>query len=108
MVKIMTREELFLKLNKEAEVLLENGFELVTNYSEVKLSAKVYEKHVGSKHFVVSVLREGAFFMVKTKLDTNGLGLENKIKFTLDSYPSVKSKVKEAIKVISDLSNGLL
>lgn len=107
----MTREELFLKLNKEAEVLLENGFELVTNYSEVRLSAKVYEKHVGSKHFVVSVSREGAFFMVKTRLDilnTDGLGLENKIKFTLDSYPSVESKIKEAIKVISDLSNGLL
>ena len=46
--------------------------------------------------------------MVKTKLDTNGLGLENKIKFTLDSYPSVEDKIKEAIKVISDLSNGLL
>lgn len=107
----MTREELFLKLNKEAEVLLENGFALVTDYSEVRLSAKVYEKHVGSKHFVVSVSREGAFFMVKTRLDTlntNGLGLENKIKFTLDSYPSVESKIKEAIKVISDLSNGLL
>lgn len=106
MVKIMTREELFLKLNKEVEVLLENGFELVTNYSEVRLSAKVYEKHVGSKHFVVSVSREGAFFMVKTKLDTNGLGLENKIKFTLDSYPSVEDKIKDTIKVISDLSNG--
>lgn len=104
----MPREELFLKLNKEAEVLLENGFELVTDYSEVRLSAKVYEKHIGSKHFVVSVSREGAFFMVKTKLDTNGLGLENKIKFTLDSYPSVEIKIKEAIKVISDLSNGLL
>lgn len=108
MVEVMTREELFLKLNKEAEVSLENGFELVTDYSEVRLSAKVYEKHVGSKHFVISVSREGAFFMVKTKLDTNGLGLENKIKFTLDSYPSVEIKVKEAIKVISDLSNGLL
>ena len=108
MVKIMTREELFLKLNKEVEVLLENGFELVTNYSEVRLSAKVYEKHVGSKHFVVSVSREGAFFMVKTKLDTNGLGLENKIKFTLDSYPSVESKIKEAVKTMVELSNGLL
>lgn len=31
----MTKEELFLKLSKEAEVLLENGFELVTDYSEV-------------------------------------------------------------------------
>ena len=108
MVKITTREELFLKLNKEAEVSLENGFELVTDYSEVRLSAKVYEKHVGSKHFVISVLREGAFFMVKTKLDTNGLGLENKIKFTLDSYPSVEIKVKEAIKTMIELSNSLL
>ena len=108
MVKTMTREELFLKLNKEAEVLLENGFELVTDYSEVRLSAKVYEKHTGSKHFVVSVSREGAFFMVKTKLDTNGLGLENKIKFTLDSYPSVESKIKEAVKTMVELSNGLL
>lgn len=26
----------------------------------------------------------------------------------LDSYPSVESKIKEAIKAISDLSNGLL
>lgn len=104
----MIREELFLKLNKEAEVLLENGFELVTDYSEVKLSAKVYEKHVGSKHFVVSVSREGAFFMVKTKVDINGVVLENKIKFTLDSYPSVEIKIKEVIKAISDLSNGLL
>lgn len=46
--------------------------------------------------------------MVKTKLNTNGLGLENKIKFTLDSYPSVEIKIKEVIKAISDLSNGLL
>ena len=106
MVKTMTREELFLKLNKEAEVLLENGFELVTDYNEVRMCAKVYEKHIGSKHFVVSVLREGAFFMVKTKLDTNGLGLENKIKFILDFYPSVEDKIKDTIKVISDLSNG--
>lgn len=104
----MTKEELFLKLNKEAEVSLENGFELVTDYSEVRLSTKVYEKHIGSKHFVISVLREGAFFMVKTKLDTNGLGLENKIKFTLDSYPSVEIKIKEAIKTMTELSNGLL
>lgn len=108
MVKIITREELFLKLNKEAEVLLENGFELVTDYSEVRLSANVYEKHTGSKHFVVSISHEGAFFMVKTKLNINGLGLENKIKFTLDSYPSVEIKIKEVIKAISDLSNGLL
>lgn len=46
--------------------------------------------------------------MVKTRLDTNGLGLENKIKFTLDSYPSVEIKIKEAIKTMTELSNGLL
>lgn len=102
----MTREELFSKLNKEAEVLLENGFELVTDYNEARMSAKIYEKMVGSKRFIAYVSREGAFFMVKTKLDTNGLGLENKIKFTLDSYPSVDIKIKEVIKAISDLSNG--
>lgn len=104
----MTREELFLKVNKEAEVLLENGFELVTDYNEARISAKVYEKHVGSKHFVVSVSREGAFFMVKTKVDINKLGLENKIKFALESHSIVEDKIKEAIKTMIELSNGLL
>lgn len=104
----MTREELFLKLSKEAEVLLEDGFELVTDYNEARLSAKVYEKMVGSKRFIVYVSREGSFFMVKTRVDINKLGLENKIKFTLDSYPSVESKIKEAVKTMVELSNRLL
>lgn len=104
----MTREELFLKVNREAEVLLENGFELVTDYNETRLSAKVYEKHVGSKHFVVSVSREGAFFVVKTKVDINKLGLENKIRFVLESHSIVEDKIKEAIKTMTELSNGLL
>lgn len=102
----MTKEELFLKVNKEAEVLLENGFELVTDYNEARLSAKVYEKMVGSKRFIVYVSREGSFFMVKTRVDINKLGLENKIKFTLETYSIVEDKTKEAIKAISDLSNA--
>lgn len=102
----MTKEELFLKVNKEAEVLLENGFELVTDYNEARLSAKVYEKMVGSKRFLVSVSREGSFFMVKTRVDMNRLGLENKIKFTLETCSIVEGKIKEAIKAISDLSNA--
>lgn len=104
----MTKEELFSKLNKEAEILLENGFELVTDYNEARLSAKVYEKMVGSKRFIAYVSREGSFFMVKTRIDINKLGLENKIKFTLETYSIVEGKIKEVIKAISDLSNWLL
>ena len=102
----MTREELFLKLNKEAEVLLENGFELVTDYSEMRLSTKVYEKHVGSKHFTVSILYNYSLFVVKTEVDINGVVFENEVQFTLDVYPSVEDKIKNTIKVISDLSNA--
>lgn len=104
----MMREELFSKLNKEAEILLEKGFELVTDYNEARISAKVYEKMVGSKRFIVSISREGSFFMVKTRVDINKLGLENEIKFTLETYSIVEDKTKEAIKTIIELSNGLL
>lgn len=104
----MTKEELFLKVNKEVEVLLENGFELITDYNGARLSAKIYEKMVGSKRFIVYISREGSFFMVKTRVDINKLGLENKIKFTLETYSIVEDKTKEAIKTIIKLSNGLL
>ena len=40
----MNREEIFLKLSKEAEVLQKNGFDLVEGYVDAKLAAKVYEK----------------------------------------------------------------
>lgn len=45
----MIKDEVFSKLNKEAEVLLENGFNLIEGYIDEKLSAKVYEKKVNSK-----------------------------------------------------------
>lgn len=45
----MTRDEVFLKLSKEADVLQKNGFDLVGEYTDEKLRAKVYEKRVNSK-----------------------------------------------------------
>lgn len=102
----MIKDELFLKLNNELEVLIENGFKLVEEYRSIKMSAKVYKKMVGSKCFLICISRDGTFFMVNAKIVTNSLSLENKIKFTVDTYSIVEGKIKEAIKAISDLSNA--
>ena len=100
----------FLDIVRKAEILLKDGFELVEDVDKKSVLLKVYEKGVGSKHFskhfTVSILYDHLLFMVKTKVDINGVVLENKIQFTYNTYPSVEDKIKDTIKVISDLSNG--
>lgn len=96
----------FLDIVREAEKLLEDGFELVEDVDKKSVLLKVYEKGVGSKHFTVSILYNYSLFVVKTEVDINGVEFENEVQFTLDVYPSVEDKIKDTIKVISDLSNG--
>lgn len=103
--------EIFVNIDKEAKKLLEDGFELVEDVDKKTTLLKVYEKGVGSKRFgdkqfTVSVLYDHSLFIVKTKVDINGVVLENKIQFTYNAYPSVEDKIKDTVKVISDLSNG--
>lgn len=107
---MMSKVETFLKVVKEADTLLEDGFELVEDVDKKSVLLKVYKRGVGSKncsqYFTVSVLCNYTLFVVKAEVDINGLELENEIQFTLDSYPSVEDKIKNSIKVISDWSNG--
>ena len=91
----------FLDIVRKAEILLEDGFELVEDVDKKGVGSKHF-----SKHFTVSILYDHLLFMVKTKVDINGVVLENKIQFTYNTYPSVEDKIKDTIKVISDLSNG--
>ena len=107
----MSVVETFLDIVKEAEILLEDGFELVEDVDKKSVLLKVYEKGVGSKrfgdkHFTVSILYNYSLFVVKTEVDINGVAFENEVQFSLDVYPSVEDKIKDTIKVISDLSNG--
>lgn len=80
-------------LNKEVE-----------EYRSIKMSAKVYKKMVGSKRFLICISRDGTFFMVNAKTVTNSLSLENKIKFTVDTYSIVEGKIKELINSTIELS----
>lgn len=105
---MMSVVETFLDIVKEAEILLEDGFELVEDVDKKSVLLKVYEKGVGSKHFskhfTVSILYNYSLFVVKTEVGINGVVFENEVQFTLDVYPSVEDKIKDTIKVISDLS----
>ena len=104
----MSVVETFLDIDREAKILLEDGFELVEDVDKKSVLLKVYEKGSGSKHFskhfTVSILYNYSQFVVKTEVDINGVVFENEVQFTLDVYPSVEDKIKSTIKVISDLS----
>ena len=100
----MTRDEVFLKLNKEAEVLLENGFELVDKYGDERLSAKVYEKKVNSKSFVLIITCRGRFVSVISNVCLDLSAWENEITCQLDNYEGVEDGIKELINSTIKLS----
>lgn len=100
----MTRDEVFLKLSKEAEVLLENGFNLIEGYIDEKLSAKVYEKKVNSKRFILRIVCEGRFVYVTSKIYLNLSAWENEITCQLDNYKDVEDDFKELINSTIELS----
>ena len=100
----MTRDEVFLKLNKEAEVLLENGFELVDKYGDEKLSAKIYEKEVNSKRFVLIITCCGRFVSVISDVCFNLYAWENKITCQLNNYEDVEDDIKELLNSTIKLS----
>lgn len=100
----MTRDEVFLKLNKEAEVLLENGFELVDKYGDERLSAKVYEKKVNSKRFVLIIECRSRFVSVISNVCLGISAWENKIQCQLDNYKDVEDDIKELINSTIELS----
>lgn len=100
----MTRDEVFLKLNKEAEVLLENGFELVDKYGDERLSAKVYEKEVNSKSFVLIITCRGRFVSVISNVCLGISAWENEITCQLDNYEDVEDNIKELINSTIELS----
>lgn len=100
----MTRDEVFLKLNKEAEVLLENGFELVDKYGDERLSAKVYEKEVNSKRFVLIIKCRGRFVSVISNVCLGISAWENEITCHLDNYEDVEDNIKELLNSTIKLS----
>lgn len=100
----MTRDEVFSKLNKEAEVLLENGFELVDKYGDERLSAKVYEKEVNSKSFVLIITCRGRFVSVISNVCLGISAWENEITCQLDNYEGVEDNIKELINSTIELS----
>lgn len=100
----MTRDEVFLKLNKEAEVLLENGFELVDKYGDEKISAKVYEKEVNSKRFVLIITCRGRFVSIISNVCLGISSWENKITCQLDNYEDVEDNIKESLNSTIKLS----
>lgn len=46
----------FLDIVRKAEILLEDGFELVEDVDKKSVLLKVYEKGVGSKHYILPFL----------------------------------------------------
>ena len=100
----MTRDEVFSKLNKEAEVLLENGFELVDKYGDERLSAKVYEKEVKSKSFVLIITCRGRFVSVISNVCLGISAWENEITCQLDNYEGIEDNIKELINSTIELS----
>lgn len=89
----MNREEVFLKLSKEAEVLQKNGFDLVGEYTDEKLRAKVYEKRVNSKQFTINIKCQGRFVYVTSKIHFNHSAWENQITCQLDNYKDVEGDI---------------
>ena len=100
----MTRDKVFSKLNKEAEVLLENGFKLADKYGDEKLSAKIYEKEVNSKRFVLIITCRGRFVSVISNVCLGISAWENKITCQLDNYEDVEDNIKELINSTIELS----
>ncbi len=100
----MTKDEIFSKLNKEAEVLLENGFNLIESYKDEKLSAKVYEKKVNSKRFILIVTCCGRFVSVISDVCLNLYAWKNKITCQLNNYEDVEDDIKELLNSTIELS----
>lgn len=100
----MTREEVFSKLNKEAEVLLKNNFILIKDYSDEKLSTKVYKKRVNLKCFAFYIVCHDTFASVISEVRTSQSAWENKIRFQLDRYKDVEDDIKELISSTIELS----
>ena len=93
----MTREEVFLKLSKEAEVLSKNGFSLIEDYSDEKLSAKVYDKVSNSKRFVFIVECEGRFVLINSEIHFYDSVWNNRICCYLANYSDVEDEIKDLI-----------
>lgn len=100
----MTKDEIFSKLNKEAEVLLENGFNLIESYKDEKLSAKVYEKKVNSKRFILIITCRGRFVSVISDVCLDLSAWENKITCQLNNYEGVEDNIKDLINSTIELS----
>lgn len=100
----MTREEVFLKLSKEVEVLSKNGFSLIEDYSDEKLSAKVYDMVSNSKRFVFCIKCEGRFVLVNSEIHFYSSVWNNRICCELANYSDVEDKIKELIYLTVKLS----
>lgn len=100
----MSVVETFLDIVKEAEVLLENGFNLVEGYIDEKLSAKVYEKKVNSKRFILIITCRGRFVSVISDVCLDLSAWENKITCQLNNYEGVEDNIKELINSTIELS----
>lgn len=93
----MNREEVFLKLSKEAEILQKNGFDLVGEYTDEKLRAKVYEKRVNSKQFTINIKCQGRFVCIYSDVCIDVSAWENRICCQLSNYEDVEDDIKELI-----------
>lgn len=89
----MNREEVFLKLSKEAEVLQKSDFNLVEGYVDAKLAAKVYEKVTDSKRFILHIVCQGRFVYVTSKIYFNHSAWENQIRCQLDNYTDLEGDI---------------
>ena len=109
--KIMTKEEeMFLKLSKEAEILQENGFELIEDYTDGKLSAVLYNKYNKNKaddlkHFTFFINLERRFVSVKSEISSYGSVWKNEICSLIEyNYSDVEDEVKRLIDLMIKLS----
>ena len=102
--KIMNRDEVFLKLSKEAEILQKKGFDLVEGYVDAKLAANVYEKVTDSKRFIFRIVCQGRFIYVTSKIGFNHSVWENEIRCQLNNYEDIEDDIKELINSTIKLS----
>lgn len=107
----MTKEEeMFLKLSKEAEILQENGFELIEDYTDWKLSAVLYNKYNKNKaddlkHFTFFINLERRFVSVKSEIGSYGSVWKNEICSLIEyNYSDVEDEVKRLIDLMIKLS----
>ena len=100
----MTRDEVFLKLSKETEILQKNGFDLVGEYTDEKLRANVYEKRVNSKRFIVNIKCQGRFVCIYSDVCIDTSAWENEICCQLSNYEDVEDDIKELINSTIKLS----